>query len=39
MSKDSIFFEQPIFGQMVSLLDKEAVIEQAGKHKSDHYCK
>jgi len=39
MSKDSIFFGQPIFGQMVSLLDKEAVIKQAKKHKSDHYCK
>lgn len=39
MSKDSIFFGQPIFGQMVGLLDKEAVIEQAKKHKSDHYCK
>ena len=39
MSKDSIFFGQPIFGQMVGLLDKMAINKQAEKHKSDRYCK
>ena len=39
MSKDSIFFGQPIFGQMVGLLDKMAINKQAEKYKSDRYCK
>jgi hypothetical protein len=39
MSKGTIFFGQPIFSQMISLLDKGKVSARALEHKSDHYCK
>lgn len=39
MSKSNHFFGQPIFSQMIGLLDKSKVMDQALVHKSDHYCK
>jgi len=39
MSKSTTFFGQPIFSQMIGLLDKSKVMAQALAHKSDHYCK
>ena len=39
MSKSNIFFGQPIFSQMVGLLNKSKITSRALLHKSDHYCK
>ena len=39
MGKSTNFFGQPIFSQMIGLLDKSSVESLALKHKSDHYCK
>lgn len=39
MGKSTIFFGQPIFSQMIGLLDKGKIMGQALSHKSDHYCK
>jgi len=39
MSKSTIFFGQPIFSQMINLLNKSKVTSRALSHKSDHYCK
>jgi hypothetical protein len=39
MGKSTIFFGQPIFSQMISLLNKGKITERALSHKSDHYCK
>ena len=39
MSKSTIFFGQPIFSQMISLLNKSKITTRALSHKSDHYCK
>jgi len=39
MSKSNIFFGQPIFSQMISLLNKGKITTRAVSHKSDHYCK
>jgi hypothetical protein len=39
MGKSNIFFGQPIFSQMVGLLNKSKIYARALEHKSDHYCK
>lgn len=39
MGKDNNFFGQPIFSQMVGLLNKNKIIARSKEHKSDHYCK
>lgn len=39
MSKSNTFFGQPIFSQMVGLLNMSKINNQASIHKSDHYCK
>jgi len=39
MSKSSIFFGQPIFSQMIGLLDRVKINKRTSEHKSDHYCK
>ena len=39
MGKSNIFFGQPIFSQMIGLLNKSKIMERAKEHKSDHYCK
>lgn len=39
MGKSTIFFGQPIFSQMISLLNKRKITTRAISHKSDHYCK
>ena len=39
MSKGNIFFGQPIFSQMIGLLDRNKVNKQAEEKSSDRYCK
>ncbi len=39
MSKNSVFSGQPIFGQIVSLMDKAKVDTPANSHGRDRYCK
>ena len=39
MSKSNIFFGQPIFSQMIGLLNKEKINNRAKEHNSDYYCK
>ena len=39
MNKTTNFFGQPIFSQMISLVNKSSVESIALEHKSDHYCK
>lgn len=39
MGKSNNFFGQPIFSQMVGLLNKSKITSRALEHKSDHYCK
>ncbi len=39
MSKGSNFFGQPIFSQMIGLLNKSKITALSKAHKSDHYCK
>jgi hypothetical protein len=39
MVKSTIFFGQPIFSQMIGLLNKSKITTLALSHKSDHYCK
>lgn len=39
MRKSTIFFGQPIFSQMIGLLDQEKISTQVINHKSDYYCK
>jgi hypothetical protein len=40
MGKSTIFFGQPIFSQMIGLLNNNHKISaRALEHKSDHYCK
>lgn len=39
MSKNTTFFGQPIFSQLINLIAKEQVELQSEAHKSDHYCK
>lgn len=39
MGKNTNFFGQPIFSQMIGLLNKGKITARAKEHKSDHYCK
>lgn len=39
MGKSNHFFGQPIFSQMIGLLNKSSIESRALEHKSDHYCK
>ena len=39
MSKSTIFFGQPIFSQMIGLLNKDKINKYVEIHSSDHYCK
>jgi hypothetical protein len=39
MGKNSFFFGQPIFSQMINLIDGNKVARRAGKHSTDRYCK
>lgn len=39
MGKSTIFFGQPIFSQMINLLDRNKVVKRAREHGTDHYCK
>jgi hypothetical protein len=39
VSKSTNFFGQPIFSQMIGLLNKSKITARAEEHKSDHYCK
>lgn len=39
MSKSNTFFGQPIFSQLINLLDKDKIDKIAKKSGSDHYCK
>ena len=39
MSKGNIFFGQPIFSQMIGLLDRNKVNKRAEEKSSDRYCK
>ena len=39
MGKSNNFFGQPIFSQMVGLLNKQQITNRSKEHKSDHYCK
>jgi len=39
MGKSNNFFGQPIFSQMVGLLNKRQITARSKAHKSDHYCK
>ena len=39
MGKSITFFGQPIFSQMIGLLNRDKIVSQAKEHGSDHYCK
>jgi hypothetical protein len=39
MSKSTTFFGQPIFGQMVGLLNNSNIDQRVKEHGSDYYCK
>jgi hypothetical protein len=39
MSKSNTFFGQPVFSQLINLLDKDKIDTLAKKSGSDHYCK
>lgn len=39
MGKSNNFFGQPIFSQMIGLLNKSKITSRSLEHKSDHYCK
>ncbi|MCF6278790.1 MAG: IS4 family transposase [Flavobacteriaceae bacterium] len=39
MSKSTIFFGQPIFSQMLGLLNKNKIDKRTLEYKTDHYCK
>jgi len=39
MNKSSLFFGQPIFSQMLELLNKSKINKRTQEHKSDHYSK
>lgn len=39
MSKSKHFFGQPIFSQLINLLNVVSIDKHAKEHKSDHYCK
>lgn len=39
MSKSKHFFGQPIFSQLINLINDTTITQLAKDHKSDHYCK
>ena len=39
MSKSSNFFGQPIYGQLIKLLDREKIVEMSRKHGGEKYVK
>jgi hypothetical protein len=39
MGKNSFFFGQPIFSQMINLIDGNKVAKRAAEHSTDRYCK
>lgn len=39
MSKSKHFFGQPIFSQLINLINDATITKLAKEHKSDHYCK
>lgn len=39
MSKSKHFFGQPIFSQLINLINDTTITQLANEHKSDHYCK
>jgi hypothetical protein len=39
MSKSKHFFGQPIFSQLINLINDTTITKLAKEHKSDHYCK
>ena len=39
MGKNSNFFEQPIFSQMINLIDTSVVSKASAYHNTYHYCK
>lgn len=39
MSKNSNFFGQPIFSQLINLLNPLQISKRSSEHRSDHYCK
>ena len=39
MSKGNTFFGQPIFSQMINLLNKNKIDKITATHKADYYCK
>ncbi len=39
MSKNSNFFGQPIFSQLINLLDPLKIAKRSKEYRSDHYCK
>ena len=39
MSKNTFFFGQPIFSQMINLLNKSKIDKRTAEYNTDHYCK
>ena len=39
MSRSMVFFGQPIFSQMIGLLNAGKINDRATSHRSDYYCK
>lgn len=39
MVKSTIFYGQPLFSQMIGLLNTSKISKRTKEHKSDHYCK
>ena len=39
MSKNNNFFGQPIFSQLINLLDPLKISKRSTEYRSDHYCK
>ena len=39
MNKNTFFFGQPIFSQIIGLLPKDKIIQLAKENNADHYCK
>ena len=39
MSKNSIFFGQPIYGQLIKSLDRDKIVEISRKHGEERYVK
>ncbi|MBQ9100222.1 MAG: DUF4372 domain-containing protein, partial [Paludibacteraceae bacterium] len=39
MGKNSIFFGQPIYGQLIKSLDRDKIVEISRKHGGERYVK